>query len=323
MPAIVLTRISYAAVRGVDSEEGAVQRLLNARRISSVRDFFLADGDLPTNIVLNWTADLEGYLAADAEFTFEPTARMAQIIDGQHRVAGLREAIEARHELADLEVPVAIYGGLSTQQCADIFLAINTEQKPAPRSLVYDLYGVASAGLVDETVVRANDIVTDLNTSESSPYKGYFKFPGAPRTKGGIALSTAVSELKPLLEPKGDFELIRLNSLEAQSQALRNYWSAIASKYGDEWHNSSNAFLYASGFSGGIEFFRKRLIPYCNTRRSFAEDLFKQVICLPHDDLILQEEVKGIGGKDAPRTIFERLDSYFTPQEEELADFTL
>lgn len=323
MPARVLATISYAAVRGVDTEAGAVQRLLNTRRIASVRDFFLAGGDLPTNIVLNWTSDLVSFNAAGETFSFDAIPRSAQIIDGQHRVAGLREAIEINNELANLEVPVAIFGGLTTQQCADIFLSINTEQKPVARSLVYDLYGIASSELVDETVVRANDIVHYLNSNDQSPYKGYFKFPGSPRTRGGIALSTAVSELKPLLEPKGDFDQINLNSLEAQGQVLMNYWSAIASKYGDDWHATSNAFLFAAGFSGGIEFFRKRMIPYCNTKRSFAEDLFKQVICIRRDDLILQEETKGLGGKDAPRVIFERLDSYFAPEAEELADFAL
>lgn len=323
MAASVLTTISYAAVRGVDSEPGAVQRLLNSRRINSIRDFFLAGGDLPTNIILNWTADLDAFNAAGTEFTFEPEERLAQIIDGQHRVAGLREAIAANSALATLEVPVAIFGGLSTQECADIFLSINTEQKPVARSLVYDLYGIASSELVDDTVVRANDIVTELNETESSPYRGYFKFPGAPRTRGGIALSTAVSELKPLLEAKGDFDQINVTSLETQYQVLENFWSAIADKYGEEWHSTQNAFLFAAGFSGGIEFFRKRLIPYCNTKRSFAKEMLSDVIGIPRNDLILQNEVKGLGGKDAPRVIFERLDSYFTPEAEDVPDFAL
>jgi DGQHR domain-containing protein len=315
--------MSYAAVRGIDHEPGAVQRLLSTRRINSIRDFFLAGGDLPTNIVLNWKGDHQRFLAASNTFAIEAEPVSAQIIDGQHRVAGLRAAIEVKPELADLEVPVAIFSGLSTKQCADIFLSINTEQKPVARSLVFDLYGIASSELVDATVVRANDIIQELNENEQSPYNGYFKFPGAPRTRGGIALSTAVTELKPLLEPKGDFDQINIESLETQTQIIMNYWRAIASCYGEEWNSSQNAFLFAAGFSGGIEFFRKRMIPYCNTKRSFAESLFVSVIKIPSNDLILQSEVKGLGGKDAPRVIFERLDSYFSPEAEEMAAFEL
>ena len=323
MTADVLTGMSYAAVRGVDSEEGAVQRFLSTRRISSIRDFFVAGGDLPTNIVLNWQGDGAAFDHADGSFTFNAEPRSAQIIDGQHRVAGLREAIEAKADLAGLELPVALYRGLSTKECADIFLSINTEQKPVARSLVYDLYGIASSELVDSTVVRANDIVVELNTNDASPFRGYFKFPGAPRTKGGIALSTAVTELKPLLEPKGDFDQINLTSLEAQTQVLLNFWGVISAKYQEQWNSPSNAFLFAAGFAGGMEFFRRRLIPYCNTKRSFSRELLTRIISLTTDDLILQAEVKGLGGRDAPRVIFERLDAYFTPEEENLAEFTL
>ena len=56
LPAGLLTRISYASVRGIDTEPGAVQRLLNARRINSVKAFTLAGGDYPNVIVLNWVA---------------------------------------------------------------------------------------------------------------------------------------------------------------------------------------------------------------------------------------------------------------------------
>ena len=49
-----LVNISYSAVRGKSTEEGAVQRFLNQRRISSLRDFVLAGGDYPNCIILNW-----------------------------------------------------------------------------------------------------------------------------------------------------------------------------------------------------------------------------------------------------------------------------
>ncbi len=44
-----------------------------------------------------------------------------------------------------------------------IFLAINTEQKTVPRSLVFDLYGIASESVIDPAAVRARDIATYLN----------------------------------------------------------------------------------------------------------------------------------------------------------------
>lgn len=315
LPALLITKISYAAVRGRDNEPGAVQRVLSSRRISSIKEFTLSGGDFPSNIILNWTAQGSSIQENGGLFRIPDEERSAQIIDGQHRVAGLRAAIEEKPEFGNLQIPVSIYSGLTPQQCANIFLAINTEQKPVPKSLVYDLYELAGETLVDDAALRARDIVDALNSEDGSPYIKMFKYPGEPRRKGGIALSTAVTELKPLFEKKGDFEQIGLVSLESQKQALMNFWSVVAEKCGDRWVDPKNAFQYASGFSGGIEFFKRRLIPYCAQRRSFRRDILEQAIQLEPSTIVLQEEVKGVGGKDAPKVVFDRLVSMFEPQE--------
>lgn len=158
MSARVLVAISYAAVRRVDPEEGAVQRLLNTSRISSLKEFIVNGGDYPNCIILNWSDKTAHLKVADNKLSFELKERLAQIIDGQHRVEGLRAAIKERKSLEQMEIPVAVYSYLQTRECADIFLAINTEQKPVAKSLVYDLYGIASEHLVDPASVRANDI---------------------------------------------------------------------------------------------------------------------------------------------------------------------
>ena len=54
LPARDLVQISYASVRNRDDEEGAVQRLLNPRRIDSIKDFTVKGGDYPNCIILNW-----------------------------------------------------------------------------------------------------------------------------------------------------------------------------------------------------------------------------------------------------------------------------
>jgi DNA sulfur modification protein DndB len=41
-------------VRGQSTEQGAVQRVLNQRRIGSIKDFTLHGGNYPGAIVLNW-----------------------------------------------------------------------------------------------------------------------------------------------------------------------------------------------------------------------------------------------------------------------------
>ena len=318
LPLGILTNISYTAVRGQSEERGAVQRLLNRRRIASVRDFTLKVGEYPGAIVLNWVSEDNLLQKKNGHLSFSNRSASAQIIDGQHRLAGIKEAIREKPEIAEFEIPVVIYENLSTRECADIFLSINTEQKIVPRSLVFDLYGVASEPMVDAAAVRARDIAMYLNGDEKSPYLDNIKLPGSSRRRGGIALSTVITAIKPLVEEKGDFERIGVPELELQKKILLNFFITIQKKYGKEWDKNSNAFQYASGFVGAIEFFKLKIIPYCNEKASFTTDTIGQVIQLDRSNLIYQSEVKGMAGKEAQNRIYELLVDAFILETEDI-----
>lgn len=311
LPASVVAKISYAAVRGVNKEEGAIQRVLNPSRISSVKRFVLSKGDFPNSVVLNWVASDNPLTRAGNNLAFTDKADSAQIIDGQHRVAGLRAAIDEDATVGKLEIPVVIYESLTTQECADIFLAINTEQKPVPRSLVYDLYGVATADHVDTAAVRARDIATYLDEDEASPYQGMIKFPGVKDRRGGIALSTAVTAIKPLVESMGAFELVDIAELEVQRGIILNLFLALEKIHGIAWYDKSNAYLTAAGFMAAMEFLKLKLIAYCNLEKVFTVDAIASA--LTPSLIITREEIKGLGGSSASNKIYLRLVDAFKP----------
>ena len=315
MKAIHLTKIAYASVRGEAEEEGAVQRVLSPRRISGVKEFVLQGGDFPNCIVLNWVGTTLQVVGDAISIPEEP--RTAQIIDGQHRVAGLTEAIKVSKVVANLDIPIALYQNLTTQQCADIFLSINTEQKPVSRTLVYDLYGVASVHLIDRTALRAKDIATALNESDDSPYFGLIKFPGSPRMRGGIALSTVVSALKPIVDDKGPLELAGIKELERQTSVLLNLFSALKLKYGEQWESPENAFLYASGFMAALQIFRNKLIDFCKLQKSFKQETIASVLNLKSNNLIKQSEVRGQSGSAAVNIIYDRLLEIYAPNNDD------
>lgn len=318
IPAGTLAEVTYTAVRGVDDERGAIQRILIDRRIKSLKDFVLSGGDLPGCVILNWVG--EPLIINNDTLSFLPKPKQAQIIDGQHRVAGITEAISEDPAIADIIIPVVIYTGLTTQQCADIFIAINTEQKPAPKSLVYDLYGIGSEISIDQAAARARDIAEVLNKDYESPYYGKIKFPGEPRRKGGIALSTAVSAIKQLVEPNATFEQIGVIELQLQIKCLTNYFNAIKIEYGEDWDLTTNVFQYSAGFSAACEFFMLRIVAYCAKKNSFEIDTIKKVLKLRENGLIKQEEVSKRAGKEATRIIYQRMDNAFTPDTEDLKE---
>ncbi|MDR6128822.1 DNA sulfur modification protein DndB [Sphingomonas sp. SORGH_AS802] len=314
LPAELLTRISYAAVRRKDEEEGAVQRVLNGARIAGIKDFALRMGDFPAAIVLNWVDD-DPIVERNGCIEIPDKPKAAQIIDGQHRVAGLRQAIEENPESGSYEIPVAIYEGLDTANSARIFISINTEQRPAPKSLVFDLYGVTGSDLMDPAAIRASDIITFIS-SDGQPYSSWIKLPNQERQRGGVALSTAVSTIKPIVEAKGILEQIGITELEVQKKVFCNYFKALQLRYGTKWNDRNNAFVYASGFIGAVDFFRTHMFDYCRTKGSFEVDTVAEALHLDEAGRILQEDVKGLGGTEAANRVHERLISAFRPAEE-------
>ena len=90
-----LVQISYVAVRGRDKEEGAVQRVLNRSRISSIKQYVL-DGNMFVNtFVINWTDQKITPIFEDGTVRFPYVFSSAQLIDGQHRLEGLKEAMSS------------------------------------------------------------------------------------------------------------------------------------------------------------------------------------------------------------------------------------
>lgn len=311
LPARFLSNISYVAVRGRDAEQGAVQRILNPSRIGRIRDFTLQGGDFPNAIVLNWTHKRRKLIRADGKLSISDDMKSAQIVDGQHRMAGIAAAIAIRDEIGDLELPVVFYEYLDTEACADIFLAINTEQKPVPRSLVFDLYGVTSSGLIDSAALRARDIAMYLNDEPTSPYFGEVKLPGSPIRMGGIPLSSVVTAIKPIVADQGVLDQVGIQELEFQKKVIHNYFDALRRRYGKEWSSRANAFMFSSGFVAAMNFFSLRVAPYCGVARSFQTDTIFDAIQLSDQSLIRQADVKGAGGQVAAKEIFDRLGAVF------------
>ena len=213
-----LLQINYVASRGKSTEQGAVQRILNKRRISLIKDFVLEGNTFVNTFILNWT-DSDNLPKIKKETLNIPLqGRRAQILDGQHRIAGLQEAVNLKSDIGDKEVLVSLCIGLNTPGAAKIFLNINSEQKPAPKSLIYDLFGEAIDDK-EHAIIRATDIISFLNTTEESPFYNSVKYPGAPRVTGLIDLAIMVNAMKPHLEKDGVFYRLKLSEIEIQKKS--------------------------------------------------------------------------------------------------------
>jgi DNA sulfur modification protein DndB len=307
-----LVEITYVATRAascevsVPSEEGAVQRLLNKRRIKSIKEFVLEGGMFPNGIILNWTSsELFEFNKNKLELTIGQ--KMAQIIDGQHRIEGIKAALKEKPEIGNIEMPTIFTKKLDTQRCAQIFLSINTEQKPVPKSLVYDLYPIAFPNR-DSTIERATDIADRLHQDPDSPYQGYIKYPRMRKMVGGIQLSTVVSHLKSFVKQKeGEFYKYNIESLENQVKLLINYFAVFETAYAQNWSRTTNPFIFAAGFNAALDILGNDLLQICFAKKDFSKEMFTSLLKFDRNNLIEQSEVKGLSGDAAKDKIKTKL----------------
>lgn len=302
-----LLTLHYVAVRGKDDEEGAVQRILNRGRINSIKEYILQGNMFFNTFILNWTNnDFTPKVSDNGNEISIPIVNVAaQVIDGQHRLAGLDEAMKSSEKVGDLKALISLCVHLGTKEAAKIFLNINTEQKPAPKSLIYDLFGDVESN-EDHPIVRATDIAKELQNNIESPFYNLIKFPGAPRGAGVIDLSTVVSVLKECVKPDGPFANLRINEMNFQKQIIFNYLNAIKNFYDkrDIWNNKSkNPFIKAAGFVGAINCLTTTLLIKCAEQKSFKVDTFEQMLNIDSNNLLSIDNIKNLDGKTARKEV--------------------
>lgn len=293
----------YVATRGVSSESGAVQRVLNKARISKIRDFILEGNSFVNSFILNWTDSEHLPVINENTLTLNLLEKQAQILDGQHRLAGLKEAVAADGSVGNQIVLVSILINLDTNNAAKIFLNINSEQKPVPKSLIYDLFGI-TANDRESATVRAKDIVDQLDKLEESPYYQLVKYPGTARNRTGfIDMSNMINAMKTHLSPTGSFAQYNITELNYQVRIIINYFEAIHLACPSIWNRTSNPFLKASGFGGAFDFLCEKILQPCISKKSFSISTIKDIMKVDRVDFNALLGYKEINGRNAKKYV--------------------
>lgn len=319
-----LLSIYYVAARGLSTEQGAVQRILNRRRIDDIKNFVLGGNLFVNTFIINWTDATEEPKIKKDTLNIPLDGRRAQVLDGQHRISGLREAILLKPEIGEKYILVSMALQLTTPEAANIFLNINSEQKPVPKSLIYDLFGQAFDDK-EHAINRASDIITFLNKEESSPYYQMIKYPGSQKNAGLIDLAIFVNAIKPHLNKDGVFNTYNLNEIETQKKIIKNFYTTLKETYGKFWDiKSENPFFKAAGFNGSFDFLCEILIPKCIDEKSFSVDKMKELMKLDPENLFLANAMKNLDGKSARKNVKSYLNENFLkdiPQSDEDYEF--
>jgi DGQHR domain-containing protein len=176
----MLVHITDFDVRRVIEEERdverylGIQRPLDRNRVSQLNNYVnFIDATFPTACILAIDADYADYdedqkkliIRNYREGDDEPTKAIryiARVLDGQHRIAGLRSFT------GDVfEVPVVFFVGADLAEQANIFSTVNLEQNKVGRSLAYDLFALAKTRSPQRL---AHEIAVAFDSDSASPF---------------------------------------------------------------------------------------------------------------------------------------------------------
>lgn len=166
------------------------QRLLDKKRAREIADYVdCGFGSVPSAIILSAQPRAElRYDKRTGELSFAKDARSFLIIDGQHRVFGFNLATK------NVEVPVVVYNKLTRAQECQLFMDINTKQRPVPPELLLDIRRLSESESEAEALLHN---VFDLFSNDADSVLAGLLSP-SERRKGKISRVTFNSALKSI-----------------------------------------------------------------------------------------------------------------------------
>ena len=307
IPSDILCEITYTDTRRIDERlierHAGLNRPVNPARVKEISEYVqLADATFPNSVII--AIDSENIVAQDDHsLTIRLAPDVAKIIDGQHRISGLQSARPSNFELV-----VAIFVDLEIEDQATIFSTINLKQARVDKSLVYDLFDLATERSPQKT---CHEIAKSLNFDELSPFYKRIKLLGRnPKLGDGTVLYKAplsqaafVKYLLPMISenPERDRDLLRRdqpihcadNSVDRGIifceyfsrdedativRILTNYFNAVREVFPREWEEFDNPLSRTIGYGALMRLFQNVLYVRGKKRKTFKAEYFRRYL---------------------------------------------
>lgn len=175
-----------------------IQRKIIDSRVKDIAKYSMSkDAIFPTPIVLSASSKYiqfikEGQLKIDNE-AIKHDRIFFSIIDGQHRLAGIRKA----EMLGEFTLPVVLILDTFVEQDAEIFVTINGNQRSVSKSLLYDLFGLSKKRSVEKV---CHTIIKALNKDDDSKIKFKIKMLGYRDEKSQSATVSQATMVDSLIK---------------------------------------------------------------------------------------------------------------------------
>lgn len=299
--------IHISKVSQRDSMGGHQRQLKNVRAKEIATYCTDPDATFPTPVILAVSEEdfvpIPSNEVGFVSFKYDESKKVAEILDGQHRIAGISVADDKAFEL-----PVVVMFNLREEQKAYVFSTINGNQVKVDRSLIYDLFDLSETPSPYKT---CHYIARSMNSDPQSPfYKRLKMLEKRETSKQTISQNTFVTNLCQLISAKPQEDAIALKKNEelfdnpkyvfrkyfirGQDEVilkiLHNYFGAAAEVFSYEWNNPKEFILTKSvGFEGLISALSS-LVP----KGEVKGDLSKQWFLLVFEKLKLKLSIENM-----------------------------
>lgn len=287
------TLAKIAIVERRNENPDAVQREQSDKRIKEIAKYCGdSDATFPTPIIIavNDDANIE---LTDSKFRFDGNQKIGEVIDGQHRLEGLK----ASNNITDFELPVVLMFNLYPEEKAYVFSIINSKQTRVNMSLIYDLFALSSKRSPYKT---CHETARALNKEPNSPFHNRLKMLGKKVDGQELASLSQGTFIKYMLElisknPDEDTRKIKNGEplVEQEKCVLRNYFikendtviykimlnlfSGVSEAFNEEWINPNEFIISKSiGFGAVIKAFPE-IFKIGKERETLTKEFFTEV----------------------------------------------
>ena len=241
------------------------QRQKLVRKANKIKDFLLSNnGLMPTSILASFRSARVRFRPTSGAYGIltVPDSARTYIVDGQHRVEGLKRAIQEKRELQDFVYPVVFmapskWGRRYQPEMEEgkQFITINKTQTKVPTDLVdtmlwslrfYDQQDsqVAKESLPEEIYeemkIRAKALTLVNQIRDYENWRGKIRFANAPKGDTILKQSVMVDTLVNEIMSKSPYDAMTVEELAIR---LDNYWSAILDYYPNARTSPSQYFI--------------------------------------------------------------------------------
>jgi len=301
-----LKRPNFYTISKLDPADAGAgyQRLLNEGRAKRLAEYLIdgqteKDAFLPTSIFLATTKDIPFDSSTNTITFVVNQIGPFNVVDGQHRIAGLVLAADKNPELLQFEIPVNIAVNLDdiSQMCH--FLIVNTTQRSVDKSIeqqivarLTKMVGLEKTPTIPRWIrkqvekgddARALSVANFLNTDAGSPWLGKIRMANDENEDATINQKSFINSIKknifsannPLSNPVWDAN---------RPMILSNYWKAIIELLIND-ESATPSVIYKTN---GVELFHTvsaTVFTHLATKNDFKKDTVKALLKRGFDNL--------------------------------------